>query len=207
VSNGYQLNTSAEDGSHLSGRERTLKPVRRVVTGLNAEGRSTVVSDQICPFTFAFPGIPDFGATDIWRTRVPADNTDLTEPCFVPFGVQPSEGGIVFRITQLPPDALFLEGFNRDVAFSAMPGMPHNDGGESSGNQTMHRTSTVNMTVVVSGEIYALLEDCEVKLNAGDTLIQRGTVHGWSNRTSENCIIALVLVDAREIEIQAETRQ
>ena len=64
------------------------------------------------------------------------------------------------------------------------------------GTGTMHVTTTVDCAVIVSGEIYAQLETGEVKLSAGDTLIQRGTVHGWSNLSSENCIIVFCLIDA-----------
>ena len=31
---------------------------------------------------------------------------------------------------------------------------------------------------------------------AGDVLVQRGTSHAWSNRTSEPALIAFVLIDA-----------
>jgi len=41
-----------------------------------------------------------------------------------------------------------------------------------------------------------LMDDSEVHLKAGDVLIQRGTNHAWSNRGTETCIIAFVLVDA-----------
>ncbi|MTD54695.1 cupin domain-containing protein [Amycolatopsis pithecellobii] len=174
---------------------RGLKPVRRVVTGVDADGRSTVASDEICPFTFAFPGVPDYGATDIWRTGVPADNADPAEPCYTPFEVEPPKGGAVFRLSQFPPDSLFIDDFDRDAAFGSMPGTAHVTEGASIGNGTFHRTTSVDFAVVVSGEIYALLETGEVKLTAGDTLVQRGTVHGWSNRGSEDCLIAFVLVD------------
>ncbi|WP_236792134.1 cupin domain-containing protein [Amycolatopsis sp. GM8] len=175
---------------------RGLKPVRRVVTGLDAEGRSTVVSDEICPFSFAFPGIPDYGATDIWRTPVPADNSDPAEPCYTPFEVEPAAGGLVFRVSQFPPDELFVADFDREAAWGAMPGTKHVAEGATFGNGTMHVTTTVDCAVIISGEIYAQLEDGEVKLSAGDTLVQRGTVHGWSNRSSENCVIVFVLIDA-----------
>lgn len=186
----------ASSGSAARTHERALKPVRRVVTGLDANGKSTVVSDDVCPFSFAFPGIPDYGATDIWRSQVPADNADLTEPCYVPFGVEPAAGGLVFRISQFLPDHLFLADFDRQAAFGAMPGTKHVAEGEPLGNGTMHTTTTVDCAVVISGEIYALLETGEVKLSTGDTLVQRGTVHGWSNRTSQDCLIAFLLVDA-----------
>ena len=182
--------------SEAAAGERGLKPVRRVVTGLDGDGRSTIVSDETCPFRLAFPGVPDYGATDIWRTSVPADNEDWQEPCHVPFKVEPDAGGLVFRISQFPPDELFLTGFDGQAAFGSLPGSGHVTEGSSRDNETMHRTTTVDCAVVISGEIYALLETGEVKLQAGDTLVQRGTIHGWSNRSSVNCLIAFVLIDA-----------
>ena len=41
-----------------------------------------------------------------------------------------------------------------------------------------------------------LLDNEDVHLKAGDVVVQRGTNHAWSNRGSETCIIAFVLVDA-----------
>jgi mannose-6-phosphate isomerase-like protein (cupin superfamily) len=176
--------------------QRRLEPVRRVVTGLNAEGRSTVVSDEIAPFGWAFPNIPDYGGTDIWRTQVPADNSDSAEPCYTPFPLEPSPGGVVFRIAQFPPDKWFLSSFDADEAFGAMEGSEHVTNDNVQGNGTMHRTTTVDLAVVLSGEVYAVLEDGEVRLGVGDTFVQRGTVHGWSNRTDEVCRVAIILVDA-----------
>jgi len=186
--------------------ERGLEPVRRVVTGLDDRGRSIVVSDENCPFTFAFPGVPDYGATDVWRTPVPADNNSSAEPCYTPFEVEPAAGGLVFRVSQFPPDELFLADFDRDAAFGAMPGTQHVTE-TPLGNGTMHKTTTVDCAVVISGEIFALLEDGEVHLKAGDTLVQRGTVHGWSNRSTINCLIAFVLVDAGTVGDESRNEQ
>jgi len=60
----------------------------------------------------------------------------------------------------------------------------------------MHRTDTVDCAIVLSGEIYAVLDEDEVLLRAGDCLVQRGTHHAWSNRTQGPCVIAFVLVAA-----------
>lgn len=63
----------------------------------------------------------------------------------------------------------------------------------------MHRSDTVDMIVdmivVLSGEVCMKLQDSdEVLLKAGDTLIQRGTVHTWRNRSDSPCVIVAVLV-------------
>jgi quercetin dioxygenase-like cupin family protein len=63
----------------------------------------------------------------------------------------------------------------------------------------MHRTRTVDYCVVLSGEIWAVLDEGEALLRAGDCLVQRGTRHAWSNRTEEPCVIAFVLVAAKPL--------
>ena len=60
----------------------------------------------------------------------------------------------------------------------------------------MHKTHTIDYAVIVKGEIYAVLDQEEVLLKAGDSLVQRGTHHAWSNRSDEPCTIAFVLISA-----------
>ena len=49
----------------------------------------------------------------------------------------------------------------------------------------------------MSGEIYAIMDEGETLLKAGDVLIQRGTNHAWSNRSDDFCRIAFVLIDGK----------
>jgi uncharacterized cupin superfamily protein len=62
----------------------------------------------------------------------------------------------------------------------------------------MHRTKSIDYAVVISGEIDMLLDDAEVHLQAGDVLVQQGTLHAWVNRGREACRVAFVLIDAEE---------
>jgi quercetin dioxygenase-like cupin family protein len=64
----------------------------------------------------------------------------------------------------------------------------------------MHKTDTVDYAIVISGEIYAVMEKGEVLLHPGDSLIQRGTNHAWSNRTEQPCVVAFVMVSAKPVE-------
>ena len=69
----------------------------------------------------------------------------------------------------------------------------------------MHRTETVDYAVVLEGEIVMLLDDDEVKLKAGDVVIQRGTNHAWSNRSDKPVKMLYVLVDgAFDPELKAK---
>jgi quercetin dioxygenase-like cupin family protein len=63
----------------------------------------------------------------------------------------------------------------------------------------MHRTQTIDYAIVLSGEIWALMDIGETKMKAGDILIQRGTNHAWSNRSNKPCQVAFVLIDARSL--------
>ena len=62
-----------------------------------------------------------------------------------------------------------------------------------------HKTSSVDYAIVLSGEIYALMDEGEVLLRAGDVLVQRGTHHAWSNRSDEPARLAFVLIDAEPL--------
>jgi quercetin dioxygenase-like cupin family protein len=57
-----------------------------------------------------------------------------------------------------------------------------------------HVTDSIDFAVIISGEIDMQLDEGEVHLKAGDTLVQRATVHNWVNRGSEPCIIAFILI-------------
>ncbi len=50
--------------------------------------------------------------------------------------------------------------------------------------------------IVLAGEIYALMDDGETLMRAGDVLIQRGTNHAWANRSDAPARIAFILIDS-----------
>jgi len=47
---------------------------------------------------------------------------------------------------------------------------------------------------VISGEIDMEMGDTVVHLQAGDVLVQRGTIHNWVNNGTAPCVIAFVLI-------------
>jgi quercetin dioxygenase-like cupin family protein len=59
-----------------------------------------------------------------------------------------------------------------------------------------HKTNTVDYAIILSGKIYAIMEDGELLMRQGDVLVQRGTNHAWSNRTESPVRIAFILIDA-----------
>lgn len=63
----------------------------------------------------------------------------------------------------------------------------------------MHRTVTIDFGYILSGEIELLLDGGEsVTLRAGDTFVQRGTLHAWQNGTGSICEMLVMLLAATE---------
>jgi len=59
----------------------------------------------------------------------------------------------------------------------------------------MHRIETVDYGIVLSGEVWLVVDEGETRLGPGDVVVQRSTNHAWSNRTEETARMAFVLVD------------
>ena len=171
------------------------QPIRRVVTGHNAQGRAIFLSDGPAPAVFdRGPGAT--AVTELWETSAtPASNAGSNDPTVgQPQRLPPPKNGSKFRVVEYPPDS-------KRVA--ALHGSSHDSKSEgyvrdlkNARHQGFHKTSTIDYAIVLSGEIYALMDEGEVLLKAGDVLIQRGTNHAWSNRTEQPCCIAFVLIDS-----------
>jgi naringenin degradation protein FdeH len=173
------------------------RPVRRVVTGHNAAGRSAFILDGTSPHVFQ-RNVGSAVVTELWETTVsPADNGGSEDAIKRGFRLQPPKGGSVFRIIEYPPDRERLAALRAEMA------APDDGSGRvaaadrgSARHPGFHKTSSIDYAIVLSGEIYALMDEGEVLLKTGDVLIQRGTNHAWSNRTDEPCYVAFVLIDA-----------
>lgn len=173
-----------------------LRTIRRVVTGHDERGRSVIVSDAPSPHVLTLPGRTDFGLTNLWVTDAsPADNAGNADAANRPVVLEPPPGGSIFRVVEFPPDAA-SGGFDRKAAFAAM-GADHAMDPDASRHPGMHKTSSVDYAIVLSGEIHALMDEGETLLRAGDCLVQRGTNHAWSNRSDAPCLVAFILLSAR----------
>jgi quercetin dioxygenase-like cupin family protein len=174
-----------------------LKPIRRVVTGHDPQGRSIIASDAPSPNTIAISDAPAFGMTDLWVTSdAPADNAAAGDPAARKIVLEPPPRGTIFRVVEFPPDAQIAGKFDRVKAFEAMGASEALDP-DGSRHPGMHKTHSVDYAIVLSGEIWAVMDVGETLLRAGDCLVQRGTNHAWSNRSAEPCLVAFILVDAR----------
>lgn len=182
-----------------------VKPIRRVVTGHDARSRSIFVSDGPSPHVLTIPGRPDFALTNLWVTdRAPASNAGNADAAARPVVLEPPPNGAIFRVVEFPPDQA-PGGFDRKAAFAAM-GAHHAMDPSAARHPGMHKTDTVDFALVLSGEIWALMDEGETLLRAGDTLVQRGTNHAWSNRSAQPCLVAFILVSASPVKAKAAAK-
>lgn len=169
------------------------------MTGHNPEGKSVFVMDGNAPHVHAAGGPDRAGirVTELWETRSsPADNVAGGDPTDRPFRIHPPAGGSVFRIIEYPPDrSLDEKPGDRFRALRAADVTASQDARHAG----FHKTATIDYVVVLSGEIFALMDEGEVCLQAGDVLVQRGTNHAWSNRTGESAYLAFVLLTAHPV--------
>jgi mannose-6-phosphate isomerase-like protein (cupin superfamily) len=172
-----------------------VKRIRRVVTGHDVRGRSVIVSDGPSPHVLLIPGRADFGLTNLWVTDGTQGSLEgNADAAARPVVLEPPVGGTIFRVVEFPPDKAAAD-FDRETAFASM-GADHAMDPDASRHPGMHKTATVDYAIVLSGEIWALMDEGETRLEAGDCLVQRGTNHAWSNRSDHPCLVAFILVSA-----------
>ena len=173
--------------------------VRRVVTGHDATGKSIFASDEMVePIEIALA--PGLEFHRLWG----ADST----PHYPDQGALPPHltyfpplGGLRFISFTTPPQTNAAPADVPDVerAFAeAEEKLPGLLGHMEPENPGFHRTDTIDMLYVASGQIVLSLDDgAEVTLSAGDTVVQNGTRHAWRNPGTEPAVIVGVIVGAK----------
>ena len=69
-------------------------------------------------------------------------------------------------------------------------------------NPGMHTTATIDYGIVLSGQAVLELDyGATVVLNPGDTYVQNGTRHRWSNRGDAPAVIAVTLLGAHHDKV------
>jgi quercetin dioxygenase-like cupin family protein len=170
---------------------------RRVVTGHNTAGKSVFVSDDsVAPVTLEL--LPGGEFHQLWSrdatATIPEDVASVHHPAYFP-GV----GGFRFGFFTLGPESVAspadidIEAALGELA-EKLPGMAEVMEPDQPG---MHTTDTIDFDVVLAGEVWLELDDgAEVRLEAGDSVIQNGTRHAWHNRSSDPCTLAIAIVGA-----------
>jgi hypothetical protein len=174
-----------------------LPPIRRVVAGDDRTGKSVFIEDGPSAFESS-PTRPGFRDHKIWATRGPSFSVDDLDRSGEVTGIMPPLGGSLLRILDFPSEPLDAAECERVRAERREQARPRERGVrrfDDFRHAGMHATDTVDYAIVMSGEIYAIMDSEERLLKAGDVLIQRGNSHGWSNRSGSPCRIAFVLIE------------
>ncbi len=152
--------------------------------------------ERVDPVTVALIPGAEFhllwGADD--APTFPDDGSPTAQPTYFP-----PLGGYRFGFFTVPPAQssipadLDLQAALTEID-AKLPGMlarmePENPG--------MHTTDTIDFEVVLSGEVVLELDDgAERVLGPGDTVVQNGTRHRWTNRGSRPAVVAVILLGA-----------
>ena len=174
--------------------------VRRVVTGHDATGKAVVVMDGAPPHVTRPAHQPGLAFHELWNTRATPWTIDATEaePTDLHRDTAPPPNGTVIRIVDIPPEGAKGPDFDKETARAlfAQVGLAENAEHTIPGRHPlMHRTESVDYGVVLEGQIVLLLDDSEVVLERGDMVVQRGTIHAWTNRTDRITRMLFVLTD------------
>lgn len=159
----------------MTDKKPTTPPIRRVVTGHDANNVAKVVLDGPATNTKYSPA--GNVSTMIWCTDGAPADIAIGEPVedlgARILGTAPPKHGTRFAVIDFPPG-------NKAV---------------------MHRTETVDYVICLAGEIEMDMDQSTVALRAGDVMVQRGTNHAWANRSDRPARVAFVLIDAAPLGI------
>jgi len=174
--------------------------IRRVVTGMNAEGRSCVILDGNPPAKLAATQSESI-AYSLWQTDGPqASNEGIADAAAEPFDISLSFGASKFVTTWFPPvpNAAKLSSDERARLARRAASPARRTAHDHPG---MHATNSVDYVVIMKGELVLVLEDGETVLHAGDVLIDRGVPHAWENRGIEPAVLIAALIDAAPLSL------
>ncbi len=178
-------------------------PFRRVVTGHNAEGQAVILEDAAPPRVQRIGGEIGPMFYEIWNTRATPAPIDRAsgEPFEDKITLAPPRNGTRIRVLEIPPEDNRLRALSPQEAqahfaeIGAAAASSHT--GEGSRHAFMHRTETIDYGIMLEGELTLIMDIGETTIRAGDIVIQRGTNHGWANRSGKACRIAFVLIDGQ----------
>lgn len=147
-------------------------PFTRVITRVNANGKSEVATAgpaEVVEFEPSHDRLEDtLWASDIW-IAAPGVERHPVEIQPNDWELEPPPEGAIFRIVNFPP--------------------------HSSGD--LHMTRTLDFGVVLTGEVWLILEDDEIRLTEHDCTVIPGAMHAWQNRSGRPCMMAAILLSSK----------
>jgi len=143
---------------------------RRIFAVRSRDGRSRIVSDGRPAHIFSPQETPGITITELWHGQgIPKISEPVNPDLEAQPALLPDAGSMRFRLVAHEPGA----------------------------RMAMHQTDTVDVVVILSGELWLEVEGCDViTLKPGDSVVQVGARHAWENRGKEPCVAAVFLLGA-----------
>lgn len=176
-----------------------VKAARRIVTIDREPGKGTLVSDGPAPDVRFDAARPGFALSRMWVTDSHPAKI-VYETLQLPNTIEPPAGGSVCNVMHLPPDESWKGKVGKsevEAYFQAIGAPGASAWSAQAPHPYMQKTKTLEFGFVLEGEVVLVLDTQEVRLSAGDIVIQRGTSHAWSNRSGRPAVVALAAHDAR----------
>ena len=179
-----------------------VKPIRRVVTGNDTQGRSCVLFDSAAPNVN--PGAISRGTcmTDIWvYERAPAIISGARDDGNLPFHFEPPRAGGHLRVVQSAAKPKDYDAGKDPFIKPAHPPQRTEGGTWERGGQNLfttrtHKSETLDYGILLSGERVLVTDDGERPLKPGDVVVQIGSWHAWSN-PNDGSQMAFVMMGAK----------
>jgi uncharacterized cupin superfamily protein len=133
----------------------------------------------------------------VWRTEETPASIVASDTTPSHKGILPPKSGTILRVIDFPPEPKDVHELKRmlDATFGGIFKDATHD--KAARHPGMHTTDTVDYAIILEGEIWAVMDEGETLMRAGDVLIQRGTNHAWANRSGKTARIAFVLIDGK----------
>lgn len=152
--------------------------VRRIVTNVE----SHIETDEVLEPTIAYED--EHNLTEIWTTHSQSprleDKHQKQE-----FNLNLELGCTRFVTCTIPPfESIQAEQMNN----------PH----FNADTHGMHSTQTIDYVIVFDGELELKVGNKVVALSRGDTVVQRGAIHAWHNKSNKPATIIAVMIGAEK---------
>jgi mannose-6-phosphate isomerase-like protein (cupin superfamily) len=184
-----------------------LKPIRRVVTGNDASGRSKVVWDGPAPNMHDASMEVGRGHIDFWVwNESPVPLTGATDDGNLSYDFPGPPKGGHWRLVQGPGRPRDYDpARDREIvpphpSKEVPTGRRWDRGGNNAYSGGMHKTETVDYAIIIDGERTLVLDDGEIEWRPGDIVIDVGAWHQWSSRNEEGGRVAFDMIAARFVD-------
>jgi hypothetical protein len=170
---------------------------RRVVTENGRDGKARFASDGPPSRVNVFEQVPGLMNAIVWATRPGDTIADAGKDHTEEVTFLPPPGGANLTYVRFPPDSVYASPEFDPVAAGAEQVEKAQGLAElfEPDNPGFHTTPTIDMGVVLEGELWLTLDDgAETMLRAGDFFVQGATRHAWSVRGDQPAAMLAVML-------------